>query len=199
MPTYRSINVALHSQFDIESLPEYYTPPHQHPPSTSQARGASAISPLVDDTTSTCSVYIPVLPGSQFWIAYSVSPPVPEGHYFLFKLFVDGIAVVSWSTGREEGWEGKCVFGLFEDDGDGVGNMRRGRVGKRVFCFSALRKDEGTGTEDMFDESKRIEIRVHRASGRKRVEREMEVFEQTALAKKAEGIRQVHPLQERSG
>jgi hypothetical protein len=167
MPTYRSINIALHSQFDIETIPEYL------PPAPSPESPTIALS--INDATSTCSVYVPTLPGSQFWIAYSVSPPVPEGHYFLFKLYIDGENVVSWSTGKEDAWMGKTMFGLFD-----VGNGKT--VEKRALCFSAPDK-EGRVREGS------VEIRVHRASGRKRVERETKVYEDTRHARRAGGIR----------
>lgn len=171
MPTYRSINIALHSQFDIEMIPEYHPPPSPfaHP------SDYPAIAPHVDDATSACSVYVPALPGSQFWISYSVAPPVPEGHYFLFKLFIDGENVVSWSTGKEDAWMGKTMFGLFD-----AGNGKT--VEKRVLCFSAPVKEK-----QVQDGS--LEIRVHRASGRKRVEREAKVYEETELAERDGGVR----------
>lgn len=182
MPIYRSINIALHSQFDIEILPEYYPRPLPTPTFTVQDV-EPAIPPLVDDSTSTCSVHIPTLPGSQFWIGYSVSPLVPEGHYFLFKLYIDGERVMSWSTGKEDGWRGKTMFGLFESkERDGGAGSQRGKVEKRVLCFSAPDKNG-------LVKSGCVEIRVHRASARKRMEREMEVLEETKFAGKPGGIR----------
>lgn len=171
MPTYRSINIALHSQFDIETIPEYHTPASPLAPSPDHL----TIAPLINDATSTCSVYIPAFPGSQFWISYSVSPPVPEGHYFLFKLYIDGENIVSWSTGKQDAWRGKTMFGLFD-----AGNGKT--VEKRVLCFSAL------GREGVVKDGS-VEIRVHRASGRKRVEREMKVYEQMGHAKRDGGVR----------
>jgi hypothetical protein len=174
MPTHRSINIALHSQFDIEIVPEYYPPPHLTSPT---------VAPLVEDNTSTCNVFVPVLPGSQFWIVYSISPPVPEGHFFLFKLYVDGEKLFSWAVGKEEEWRGKCMFGLFESE-----RMGGKRMEKRALCFSALdKKDDKDG--EVENKGDFVEIRVHRASGRKRIEREMKVFEETALAKNDGGIR----------
>ena len=167
---YRSITVGLHSQFDIETLPEYRPDHHSIFDSTLQ---------YIEDKTSTCSVYVPALPGSTFCIGYSVSPPVPEGHYFLFKLYIDCERVMSWSTGKEEGWRGKTMFGLF-----GVGDEHgKRRVEKRVLCFAA--KD----AVDVFDDTARIEIRVHRADERKRVERQAEEYNNTEHAKNGKGIR----------
>jgi hypothetical protein len=181
---YRSIDVGLHSQFDIETLPEYHPGPRDH----YVARGITGFTPeLIDDRTSTCSVYIPVLPGSTFWIGYSVSPPVPAGHYFLFKLYINGAHIMNWSTGKDEGWEGKTMFGLFESPEDEYG---RKRIEKRVLCFTPPdRKDkDGNSSADMFDETARVEIRVHRADGRKRIERQAQEYGQTAHARNKKGI-----------
>lgn len=100
---------------------------------------------------------------------------MPEGHFFLFKLYVDGENVLSWSTAKDDAWMGKTMFGLF-DAGDAK------RVEKRVLCFSAPDK-EGGAKEGC------VEIRVLRASGRKRVERETKVYEKMGHAKKDGGIR----------
>ncbi|KAF3040718.1 hypothetical protein E8E12_007015 [Didymella heteroderae] len=170
MPTYRSINIALHSQFGIEPIPEYNPPPSPFAPFPDH----HAITSHVNDATSTCSVYIPALAGSQFWIAYSVSPPVPEGHYFLFKLYIEGENVVNWSSGKEDAWMGKTMFGLFD-----AGNGKT--IEKRVLCFSAPDK-EGRVRDGS------VEIRVHRANGRKRIERVTKVYGETGHAKREGGI-----------
>ncbi|KAJ4361806.1 hypothetical protein N0V83_010747 [Neocucurbitaria cava] len=188
MPTYRSINIALHSQFDVETLPEY------HPAARAEyiARGISGFTPeFISDSTSTCSVYIPVLPGSNFWISYSVSPPVPDEHYFLFKLYINGAHIVSWSTGKEERWKGKTMFGLFERPEE---QERKSRVEKRVLCFAPPNQSDGEWNDmaDVFDEHACIMIKVLRANGRKRVKREMEEYSKTQHARNDKGIHLVN-------
>jgi hypothetical protein len=184
MPTYRGIVVTLRSQFDVELLPEF-------PPRLQQVytdRGITkTVPPLFDEKTSTCSVYVPVFPGSQFWIGYSVCPPVPEDQQFLFKLFINGAHIVSWSTGKEEGWKGKTMFGLYEIK-DEDGNRR---VEKRMLCFTTPDGKNGqqwTDVTDAFDEKAVMEIRVYRAHGRKRVEREVEEYDETEYGKNQRGI-----------
>ena len=172
MPKYRSFDVGLHSQFDIEAIPEYYPEPKKR----YIEQGITGFVPeLVDDRDSTCSVYIPVLPGSIFWIGYSVSPPVPEGHYFLFKLYINGAHIVSWATGKEEGWKGKTMFGLFESPEDKDGKRR---VEKRALRFAPPNQKDGKQQEvvGIFDESACLEIKIHRANGRERVERPAEQY-----------------------
>ncbi|KAF1843124.1 uncharacterized protein K460DRAFT_418247 [Cucurbitaria berberidis CBS 394.84] len=184
MPNYRSINIALHSQFDVETLPEYYPAPKD----SYIARGITGFVPeLINNDTSTCSVYMPALPGSTFWIGYSVSPPVPAGHYFLFKLYINGKHIVSWSTGKENNWRGKTMFGLYERPEDEEGKRR---VEKRVLRFTPPdRKDKKwKDVTDVFDENACIEIKVHRAHGRKRIERELEEYKKTQHAKKGKGV-----------
>ncbi|KAI8936632.1 hypothetical protein NX059_007031 [Plenodomus lindquistii] len=184
MPTYRSISISLHSQFDIETFPEY--PPE--PKEDYLARGITGFVPdLIDDTTSTCSVYVPVLPGSTFWINYSVEPPIPAGHHFLFKLYLNGAHIVSFSTGKEDGWQGKTMFGLFESiDGGKDGK----RVEKRVFSFTPPnRKDHlWNDVADVHDKTACVEIRVHRSNGRKRTERVFEEYTKTAHAQDKRGV-----------
>jgi hypothetical protein len=123
----------------------------------------------------------------MFWISYSVSPPIPDSHYFLFKLYVNGRHIVSWCTGKKEGWEGKTMFGLYERPQDAE---RKKRVEKRVLSFRPTDKNDKTWSDvkDPFEDNMRMEIKVHRAHGRKRVEREMEEYSKTAHAQDAKGI-----------
>lgn len=185
MPTYRSIHLALHSQFDIEPFPEYLPEPRER----YRARGITNFIPEhIDHVESACSVFVPVKPGSTFWITYSVEPPVPDGHYFLFKLYISGIHVVSWSTGHNDGWAGTTMFGMFESsEGDEV----RKHVEKRVFCFtpSDPRDRQGKEVADRFNETARMDIKVHRASARKRVERALEPYDKTQQANSVSGIK----------
>lgn len=184
MPVYRSISLKLHSQFDIETFPEYVPRPR----SFYLARGipnTPKSTPAFDDaTTSTCSVYIRAFPNSQFWLSYAVFPPVPEDQHFLFKLFINGKHLVSWSTGKDEKWKGKTMFALFEvDDGEGKKGFE-----KRVLCFA--KESEGRGSlEECFDEEKCLEVRVYRALGRERVEREVQEYNATAYGRNESGIR----------
>ncbi|KAL5116439.1 hypothetical protein ACEQ8H_005675 [Pleosporales sp. CAS-2024a] len=173
MPTYRSINMMLHSQFDVETLPEYCPPPKE------RCAAARVVPELIDDASSTCTVYVPVLPGSLFWIGYSVSPPVPDGHYFLFKLYINGAHIVNWSTGKEDDWKGKTMFSLYNRPG----LKEKQRLEKRALRFAALED-----VADPLDAKMCVEIRVHRAHGRMRIERELERYEQTEHARRAKGI-----------
>ncbi|KAF2175657.1 hypothetical protein K469DRAFT_679615 [Zopfia rhizophila CBS 207.26] len=183
MPTYRSINVELRSQYDIDAIPEYFPKPYAY----YIKQGITADLPsLVDEKTSTCSVYVPVLPSSQFWISYSVSPPV-EDKFFLFKLFINGTHIVSWSTGKNDGWKGKTMFGLYERE---EGEDGKKRFEKRALCFTDCDKKDRKwkGVTNAYDAGAYMEVKVHRASGRRRIPREADNFKETFHATHGRGI-----------
>lgn len=184
MPIYRSISIKLHSQFDIETYPEFI--PRSQSYYTSIGLEAPANAPVFDDEqTSTCNVYVPVYPNSQFWISYAILPPVPDDQLFLFKLYINGAHVVSWSTGKEERWMGKTMFALFEmEDDDG-----KKKVEKRVLLFTPPKDGRWGDVDDVWDEKSCLEIRVHRALARQRIERVVEEYETTEFGKCERGIR----------
>ncbi|KAF2744794.1 hypothetical protein M011DRAFT_470104 [Sporormia fimetaria CBS 119925] len=168
MPEHRGISLALHSQFDIETLPEYFP-----------AEQTYDSPPYINDKASTVSVFIPVFPGSQFWLSYVVNLPLPDEQCVFFKLFIDGAHVVSWSCGKKEDWKGKTVFGLFEK----VEEDGKRRVEKRVLCFASPGEGTGNGEKERY-----LEVKVFRARARKRIPRVCEEFEGTGFAKNGGGI-----------
>lgn len=177
MPTYRSISVVFNSQHDTQILPEFC-------PVSSD----NTVPALVDEATSTCSVHIPADPGCAFWINYRVLPPVPADHYFLFRLYINGAHIANWSTGKAEKWKGKTMFALYERAEDEEG--KKG-VEKRMFCFDSPPKEEKgmRGKSSLSKEKNFVEIKVHRAHGRKRVERELQEYKKTHHAKSPKGIK----------
>lgn len=192
MPTYRSINIKLHSQFDIETYPEYIPRSQGH--YLSRGLAPPENTPIFDDEqNSACNVYIPVYPNSQFWLSYTVLPPVPNDQHFLFKLYINGAHIVSWSTGMEQQWRGKTMFALFEmEDDEG-----RQRVEKRILCFTPPEDGTWGDVDDVWDEEACLEIRVHRALGKKRIERMVAPYKETVHGMHERGIRyvsSVHPL-----
>ncbi|KAI9796963.1 MAG: hypothetical protein M1833_005909 [Piccolia ochrophora] len=150
MVHYRSISLSLISQFDILSVPELAPP-----------ENISISDANTDDTNneaaSTVDVYIPTYPLSQFWLAYTVSPPHPPGVIYYFKLYLNDIHVVSWGTSRENGYSGKTMFGLFDGGQDWTGEQC---VERHVLCF-------GDGQQQAREDI--IEVRVFRAKGRVRL------------------------------
>lgn len=80
------------------------------------------------------------------------------------------------------------MFGLYNRPGD---QADKAGVEKRVLCFT-LPNDEGRAlnkAKDQFDEKMCMEIRVHRAHGRKRVEREIELYDNIQRASATKGLK----------
>ena len=184
MPIYRSISVKLHSQFDIETYPEYI--PRSQSYYFDRGLEPPANPPVFDDEqASTCNVYVPVYPNSQFWISYAILPPVPRDQHFLFKLYINGAHVVSWSTGKEEGWTGKTMFALCEMEDD----AGKERVERRILLLTPPKDGRWGDVDNVWDEKSCLEIRVHRALGKKRVERKVVEYETTEHGRNERGIR----------
>lgn len=76
---------------------------------------------------------------------------------------------------------------LYERPEDEEGKRK---VEKRVLSFTSPDKDGSAwnDVEDPFDENMGMEIRVHRAHGRRRVERELEVYKETQHGSAARGM-----------
>lgn len=148
MPTYRSITASLVSQFDLMVIPEY-------PPPENRQDHDSTLPTLISEELSLISVFIPTYSGSQFWISYSIAPPYPPKALFYFKLFLNGASVVSWGCGKDDGYKGKTVFGLYKSDADEEGESS---IQKRILCF----REESRGSDDDI-----LEMKVYRCKGRR--------------------------------
>ena len=148
MPTYRSITASLVSQFDLMVIPEY-------PPPETRQDHHSTLPTLISEELSLISVFIPTYSGSQFWISYSIAPPYPPKALFYFKLFLNGACVVSWGCGKDDGYKGKTVFGLYKSDADEEGESG---IQKRILCF----REESRGSDDDI-----LEMKVYRCKGRR--------------------------------
>ena len=162
MPTYRSITLALTSQYDLLVIPEY-------PPPRVPADPFSNSPQLIDAAHSTVSTYIPTYPSSQFWLTYSVAPPHPPKALYYFKLSINGKHLVSWGCGEDEEFKGKTVFALspfgIDEDNRQVWERRGlvfGKSDKRTQGIGPHR----TPTDPMGDV---LEVKVFRSRGRKRI------------------------------
>ena len=80
------------------------------------------------------------------------------------------------------------MFGLYERPEYEEGKRK---VEKRVLCFTPPDKNSKAweDVKDPFEDRMRMEIKVHRAHGRTRVEREMEEYGKTQYARGAKGIK----------
>lgn len=179
MPTYKNITISLRSSAQ-ETAPLLEFPPPPHLPGVR----------IEDAQSSTATVYVLASPGLTFWIAYHVKPPAlsimdqPDVKYFLFKLYMEGRHVVTWAVGEEDEWKGKTMFGLFENQ------AWRGGVEKRAFTFATGEKG---GMKDVDVDAEKdheerfMEIKVFRASARKRVQRKTPELMETEVGKEGAG------------
>ncbi|KAI4133195.1 MAG: hypothetical protein LQ347_002261 [Umbilicaria vellea] len=177
MPTYRSITVGLVSQFDILTIPEYAPPLHPNDP-------FSPSPTLINEEDSLVSVYIPAYASSQFWLSYSISPPHPRNALYYFKLFHNGVCVVSWGCGKEDGYRGKTMFGLFDAEQSWYGDCG---VEKRAFCFA---REDGSARMPSHNLGNVLEVRVYRSKDRQMAEPELTKFKQFAQSNNIGGIGQ---------
>lgn len=163
MPTYRSITTAIVTQHDIYNLPEY-------PPPDASDDPFSCLPTLIDEERALVSVYIPIFPGSQFWITYSISPPYPPKALYYFKLFLRNKCIVSWGCGSEHGYRGRTMFALY---GSGESWMGESGVERRALCFNSNAKKGVVIHEDSNDV---MEIQIFRARGRQRILPDLQDF-----------------------
>ncbi|MCJ1244100.1 hypothetical protein MMC30_001298 [Trapelia coarctata] len=156
MPTYLNLTLALISQYDAMSLPEF------QPPASSPNDPFNSHPALISESQPIVSVYIPTYPCSTFWLSYTIAPPHPPKILYYFKLFINGTHIVSWGCGEKENYTGKTMFGLFRGP---LGVLERG-----MLSFSS-EDDAGRSMS-----SEMMEVRVYRSKGRRKIEPKVEEF-----------------------
>lgn len=164
MPEQRGISISLQSQYDALSLPEFPAPV----PAASASGGLlSHKTNHEPDQPDIAEAYTPIYPGSQFWIVFCCREPAAETRYYYFKLFLGGKCVLSWGCGEKNGWSGRVGFGIFESSGDDLAGYPL--LEKRAFVFPNMRETNEGGS---------FEIRVYRATARKRQDRPIKAWKQ---------------------
>ncbi|KAJ0116241.1 hypothetical protein J7T55_005187 [Diaporthe amygdali] len=167
MPSFRGINVSILAELEVGKLPEY-----PHPDGSSVHLGPSdnvhQDPTRVSKVSPTISVYIPSVPGAQFWISYIVEQkPNPPSHLF-FKLFMNGRHITSWGINPEVKSKGRVEKALYEPsdrwnhEEDGT-IMKPDGIEARYFHFVG-----GQEEKSVAEDGGLIEIQVFRAKGRKR-------------------------------
>lgn len=155
MPVYQGIKISVISQYGAQALPEY-SPSRIFDHST-LAPAPNDLPALLDSTTRTATVYVPIFPNSVFWFRYHVWAPV--ANLFYFKAYMNGQHLVSWGTGEADNFKGKVMFGLFR-------SSRSELLPERVLlAFSNDISLDGHASIPPGRES--LEIRVYRSRGRR--------------------------------
>ncbi|KUI56778.1 hypothetical protein VP1G_04095 [Cytospora mali] len=177
MPSLRGIEVSVLAQLEAEELPEY-----PHPDGSSaylrglndtagdnSPRAAPDVEPaLLTRSNPTVAVYIPSLPGAQFWINYVVErEPTPPGHLF-FKLYMNGRHITSWGINPRIKTKGQVEKALYEpserwDHEENGTVIKQTGIEARYFHFVG-----GQQEKSVAEDGGLIEVQVFRAKGRKR-------------------------------
>src|SRR5436190_2218593 len=179
MPSLRSINISLVSQFDLLTIPEYGVTG-----TVGGHRGVNEVSDQVSTaflpvTFPIVTAYVPTYPGSQFWLSYDVSPPHSSHALYYFRMSLNGSHIVSWGCGEEDTFKGKMMFRLCEPSRITYGvNAKKGVTKQRALN---LAHEDGVITGKATpvakagnNESKVLEIAVFRAKCRQKVEAGLE-------------------------
>ncbi|ROW06148.1 hypothetical protein VMCG_04680 [Cytospora schulzeri] len=179
MPSSQDIEVSILAQPDIGRLPEYPYPDgsqasiHLRAPNDTAGDKSTQTAHIIDSTRltkakSTVSVYIPSVPGAQFWINYVVEKePTPPCHLF-FKLYMNGRHITSWGIDPRIKNEGRVEKALYEpsarwDHEDNGTVMKQNGIEARYFHFLC-----GQQEKCVAEDGGLIEVQVFRAKGRKR-------------------------------
>ncbi|TFA99851.1 hypothetical protein CCMA1212_007999 [Trichoderma ghanense] len=178
MPCLRGIELSLVVQPDSVQLPEF---PHPDASSVRIASVGDAISniqdldaaspgsdsPRIQKTSPRASVYVPSIPGSQFWVQYSIHRHPEPACYLYLKLFINGRSITSCGIKPGAG-SGIISRALFEPSDrwhlqqNGM-LLKRSGIESRSFCF-APGPDAVAAAED----GGLIEVQVFRAKSRRR-------------------------------
>ena len=115
MVKFRGIEINIISQLDICKLPEFKHNPsseqiHNDPFRTTAKGKASSISPPPIYPTASCAV--PIYPGSQVWLEYTIDGPHPPNAAYFFKLIVNDVTVTGWDCTSKHGYHGKMMYNL---------------------------------------------------------------------------------------
>ncbi|KAI1497137.1 hypothetical protein F5X99DRAFT_31939 [Biscogniauxia marginata] len=188
MPYFRGIEVSIIASYEAQKLPEY---PHPDGSSVRLMRTGAALedlrnrdhsslssaSPGSTDADPTrqkkinprVSVYIPSLPGEQFWLRYIVNQSPPPSRCIFFKMYMNGRHIVSWGIDTNNRSTGSVTRALYEPGdrwGDAAGGFEMGTVGIETRYFHFML---GLDKKSIAEDGGLIEVQVFRCKGRKRV------------------------------
>ncbi|KAI0598121.1 hypothetical protein F4775DRAFT_556583 [Biscogniauxia sp. FL1348] len=196
MPYFRGIELSIIASYEAQSLPEY---PHPDGSSVRLLRTGAALEDLQDadrpslqpsassgstDTDPTrqkkvnprVSVYIPSLPGEQFWLRYSVNQSPPPSRCIFFKMYMNGRHIVSWGVDTNNRTSGSVTRALYEPGdrwGDTAAGLQVGTVGIETRYFHFML---GLDKKSVAEDGGLIEVHIFRCRGRKRVAAKLDAY-----------------------
>ncbi|KAI5919101.1 hypothetical protein F4810DRAFT_520724 [Camillea tinctor] len=209
MPSFRGIELSVIASHEAQKVPEY---PHPDASSVRLLRTSTTLEDLQDghhsswrpssgntDTDPTrqkkvnprVSVYIPSLPGEQFWLRYSVNQSPPPSRCIFFKMYMNGRHIVSWGIDTNNRTSGSVTRALYEAGdrwGDAVTSLELETVGIETRYFHFML---GLDKQSVAEDGGLIEVQIFRCKGRKRVAAKLDAYrnqEQYGIASPSGGL-----------
>ncbi|KAI0515348.1 hypothetical protein F5B22DRAFT_656043 [Xylaria bambusicola] len=198
MPHFRGIEISIHASLEAKQITEY---PHPEGSSVRLLRATTIpvnngthsgtgrpsqtiVSPPLDGTDPTrlkkvnprISVYIPSLPGEQFWIRYLVTQSPPPSRCMFFKMAMNGRHISSWGINTNTRSAGIVVRALYKPDHkweEAGGNNAAGYPGIETRYFHFM---PGLDNKSVAEDGGVIEVQAFRCKGRKRVALELDSY-----------------------
>ncbi|KAI0415403.1 hypothetical protein F5X98DRAFT_388887 [Xylaria grammica] len=198
MPYFRGIEVSIHASLEAKQVTEY-----PHPDGSSVCLLKPTTIPVICDarartdrasqpTTSTTpkevdptrlkkvnpriSVYIPSLPGEQFWLRYLINQSPPPSRCIFFKMTMNGRHISSWGINTNKRSSGIVVRALYRPEdkqGDACGHKDAGFPGIETRYFHFM---PGLDKKSVAEDGGIIEVQVFRCKGRKRIALELDAY-----------------------
>ncbi|KAI3318216.1 hypothetical protein HD806DRAFT_526533 [Xylariaceae sp. AK1471] len=188
MPCFRGIEISIHASLEAKQVIEY---PHPDASSVRLVRATTLDQESQPGTPSApedvdpvrlkkvnprISVYIPSLPGEQFWLRYLINQSPPPSRCIFFKMTMNGRHIASWGINTSIRSTGSVVRALYQpvdkwgnpfdqDESDYPG------IETRYFHFMP-----GLEKKSVADDGGLIEVQVFRCKGRKRIATKLDAY-----------------------
>ncbi|TGJ84325.1 hypothetical protein E0Z10_g4446 [Xylaria hypoxylon] len=198
MPYFRGIEVSIHASLEAKQVTEYPHPEgssvrllrpttlpvicnaHTGTDRASQPNAASTPEELdptrLKKVNPRISVYIPSLPGEQFWLRYLINQSPPPSRCIFFKMTMNGRHISSWGINTDTRSAGIVVRALYRPEdkwGDACGHNDAGYPGIETRYFHFM---PGLDKKSVAEDGGIIEVQVFRCKGRKRIALELSAY-----------------------
>ncbi|KAI1319193.1 hypothetical protein F5Y16DRAFT_414319 [Xylariaceae sp. FL0255] len=161
MPHFRGIGICMVASHQAKELPEYPHPDGSSvrlvPPASSLTI-ADHVDPMRQTKLNPCiSVYVPSVPGEQFWLRYIISGEPPPAPYLFFKLAMNGRHIASWGIDTHTCGSRSVMRALYEP-------QEEPGIESRYFHFANYQNDTSVANDGGL-----IKVHVFRCNARKRI------------------------------
>ncbi|KAI1420484.1 hypothetical protein F5Y12DRAFT_791371 [Xylaria sp. FL1777] len=198
MPYFRGIEISIHASLEAKQVTEY---PHPDGSSvrllrattlpvicdayTGTGRASQPNAPSTPEETDPTrlkkvnpriSVYIPSLPGEQFWLRYLISQSPPPSRCIFFKMTMNGRHISSWGINTNTRSTGIVVRALYRPEdkwGEAGSYNEAGYPGIETRYFHFM---PGLDKRSVAEDGGIIEVQVFRCKGRKRIALELDAY-----------------------